>query len=208
MKLLVIAAGISYLLGSVPFGYLVARSAGVDIRREGSGNIGATNVLRVVGKQYGIAVFLLDFLKGTTAVLLSILIANRTQPSFPPSDLVVIIAGVACVLGHTYPVWLGFRGGKGVATAAGVVFGLMPIIALVGMLVWVLTFLLTKYVSVASITAAVALPVAAWLAVHFGKASGMALVYFSICLTVVIVWRHRSNISRLTKGTEPRFQRK
>ena len=194
-------------MGSVPAGYIAGRFAGIDIRRVGSGNIGATNVLRVLGKPYGYAVFLFDFCKGVGAVRVSILIINAAHPGNQESELVGIMAGVLCVLGHTYPVWLGFKGGKGVATSVGVLFGLMPAAALTVLAVWFVTFQATKYVSVASIVAAVALPVTAAVMVHFEKA-GMPLVYFSASLAVVIVWRHRSNVSRLMKGTEPSFHRK
>jgi acyl phosphate:glycerol-3-phosphate acyltransferase len=195
---------ISYLIGSIPAGYLVGRLVGVDIRRIGSGNIGATNVLRALGKPYGYAVFLFDFFKGVAAVQLSTLLAYRAHSD---RELVGIMAGILCVIGHTYPIWLGFRGGKGVATSAGVLFGLMPIAALLVMIVWLVIFQITKYVSVASIGAAVALPLTALLMVSLRR-TGMALVYFSICLMVVIIWRHRSNLARLRKGTEQSFKRK
>jgi glycerol-3-phosphate acyltransferase PlsY len=204
---LILIALLSYLMGSVPAGYIAGRFAGIDIRRVGSGNIGATNVLRVLGKPYGYAVFLFDFCKGFGAVRMSILIINAAHPGNQESELVGIMAGVLCVLGHTYPVWLGFKGGKGVATSVGVLFGLMPAAALTVLAVWFVTFQATKYVSVASIAAAVALPVTAAVMVRFEKA-GMPLVYFSACLAVVIVWRHRSNVSRLMKGTEASFRRK
>ena len=207
MVIFLLIALLSYLMGSVPAGYIAGRFAGIDIRRVGSGNIGATNVLRVLGKPYGYAVFLFDFFKGVGAVRISILIINVAHPGNQESELVGIMAGVLCVLGHTYPVWLGLKGGKGVATSAGVLFGLMPVAALMVLAVWFVTFQATKYVSVASIVAAVALPVTAAVMVHFEKA-GMPLVYFSACLAVVIVWRHRSNVSRLMKGTEPSFRRK
>lgn len=199
---------LSYLVGSIPAGYLVGRYAGIDIRSVGSGNIGATNVLRTLGKPYGYAVFLFDFLKGVGAVRLSILILNRSHPGNRETELIGIVAGVLCVVGHAYPVWLGFKGGKGVATSAGVLFGLMPLAALIVMVVWFVVFQTTKYVSVASIAAAFSLPVAVLVMVYLEKTNGMALVYFSICLTVVIVWRHRSNLSRLMKGTEQGFKRK
>lgn len=208
MALYFAIAVLSYLIGSIPAGYLVARSVGVDIRRVGSGNIGATNVLRVLGKPYGYGVFLFDFLKGVGAVRLSILMMNRLLPIQEHHELVGIAAGVLCVIGHAYPIWLGFRGGKGVATSIGVVFGLMPLVAIVVVIVWLVVFQTTKYVSVASISAAVVLPFTALVTGYLQQTSGMALVYFSICLTVVIVWRHRSNLSRLMKGTEQSFKRK
>ena len=208
MALYFAIAALSYLIGSIPAGYLVARCVGIDIRRVGSGNIGATNVLRVLGKPYGYGVFLFDFLKGVGAVRLSILVMNRLHPVHEHTEFVAIAAGVLCVIGHAYPIWLGFKGGKGVATSIGVVFGLMPLAAVVVMIVWLVVFQTTKYVSVASITAAVALPFAVIVIGHLQNTSGMAFVYFSICLTVVIVWRHRSNLSRLMKGTEQSFKRK
>jgi glycerol-3-phosphate acyltransferase PlsY len=204
----VAVAFLSYLIGSFPTGYLVGRLAGIDIRKVGSGNIGATNVLRVLGKPFGYTVFVFDFLKGTVAVTLSILIVSRVRPAFHETELVGIIAGVLCVIGHSYPVWLGFKGGKGVATSVGVLFGLMPVAALIVMFVWLITFLVTKYVSVASIVAAIALPAAVFAMVYVRKTNGMTLVYFSVCLTVLIIWRHRSNLSRLMKGTEQSFKQK
>jgi glycerol-3-phosphate acyltransferase PlsY len=205
---LVAVALLSYLIGSFPTGYLVGRLAGIDIRKVGSGNIGATNVLRVLGKPSGYTVFIFDFVKGTVAVTLSILIVSRVRPACHETELVGIITGVLCVIGHSYPVWLGFKGGKGVATSVGVLFGLMPVAAIIVMLVWLITFQTTKYVSVASIVAAIALPLVVFIMVHVRKTNGMTLVYFSVCLTALIIWRHRSNLSRLMKGTEQSFKRK
>ena len=116
----------SYLLGSIPAGYLAGRIAGIDIRKTGSGNIGATNVTRVLGKRYGYSVFLIDFLKGLVAVRMSILIGERAQLAATSIELIGILAAVSCVIGHAFPVWLRFKGGKGVATSAGAVFALMP----------------------------------------------------------------------------------
>jgi acyl phosphate:glycerol-3-phosphate acyltransferase len=199
---------LSYLIGSIPAGYLVGRYAGVDIRRVGSGNIGATNVLRVLGKPFGYGVFLFDFLKGVAAVRLSILIINRVHAGHEQAELVAIAAGVLCVIGHVYPIWLRFKGGKGVATSVGVLFGLMPLAALMVMVIWLIIFQITKYVSIASVIAALALPFTVLALVHIKKTNSMTLVYFSICLTLVIVWRHRSNLSRLMKGTEQSFKKK
>ncbi len=140
MLTLAAIAIVSYLLGSIPAGYLVGRMAGIDIRKVGSGNIGATNVTRVLGKRYGYPVFAVDFLKGLAAVILSILIAKHTQPGWFSPDLFGITAAVSSVIGHSFPVWLRFNGGKGVATSAGALFGLMPLAALVGALIWFVTF--------------------------------------------------------------------
>jgi glycerol-3-phosphate acyltransferase PlsY len=197
----------SYLLGSIPAGYLAGRLARVDIRKVGSGNIGATNVTRVLGRRYGYVVFAIDFLKGLVAVRLSILLA-QTQFGGKHMELIGIVAAVACVLGHTFPIWLQFKGGKGVATSAGALFGLLPLAALVGALIWFTCFKLTRYVSVASITAAIALPIVIFVMVDRGNWHGGILFCFSICLAALVVLRHRSNLVRLVRGTEPRFQKR
>jgi acyl phosphate:glycerol-3-phosphate acyltransferase len=208
MLTLAAIAMVSYLLGSIPAGYLVGQMAGIDIRKAGSGNIGATNVTRVLGKRYGYPVFIVDFLKGFAAVGMSIMIAKRAQPASVPSELFGVVGAVACVLGHSFPVWLGFKGGKGVAASAGALFGLTPFVALIAVAVWLVIFYLTRYVSVASMTAALAVPIAILSMTFLGQTRGTALLYFSICLAAVVIVRHRSNLSRLVRGTEPRFKRK
>src|SRR5437763_9697401 len=150
---IVVLAG-SYLLGSIPFGYLIGRIAGIDIRQAGSCNIGATNVVRVLGKRYGYLVFILDFLKGFGAVKLSMLLATRPPPDFNSPEVFGIIAAACSVVGHSYPLWLRFRGGKGVATSAGALFALTALGGLIALATWIAIFWLTRYVSVASITAA------------------------------------------------------
>jgi acyl-phosphate glycerol 3-phosphate acyltransferase len=205
---LVIAGFASYLIGSIPAGYIAGRIVGIDIRTVGSGNIGATNVTRVLGKRYGYPVFIVDFLKGFAAVGMSIMIAKRAQPASVPSELFGVVGAVACVLGHSFPVWLGFKGGKGVAASAGALFGLTPFVALIAVAVWLVIFYLTRYVSVASMTAALAVPIAILSMTFLGQTGGTALLYFSICLAAVVIVRHRSNLSRLVRGTEPRFKRK
>jgi glycerol-3-phosphate acyltransferase PlsY len=198
----------SYLLGSIPFGYLAGRIGGIDIRKCGSGNVGATNVMRTLGKSYGYPVFVADFLKGFGAVKMSLLIATRVQSEWNSPEMFGILAAISSVIGHSFPVWLHFKGGKGVATSAGALFALAPVAALVGAAIWILTFWLTRYVSVASVAAAAALPliilITTWLSEHGGK----SLFYSSVCLAAVVIWRHRSNLSRLIRGTEPRFTRK
>jgi acyl phosphate:glycerol-3-phosphate acyltransferase len=198
----------SYLLGSIPFGYLAGRIAGIDIRSCGSGNVGATNVMRTLGRGYGYPVFAADFLKGFGAVKMSILIATRVQPEWNSPEMFGIVAAISSVLGHSFPVWLRFKGGKGVATSAGALFGLAPIAALLGVAIWVLTFWLTRYVSVASIAAAAALPLIILITTWLSRTTGKLLLYSSVCLAAVVIWRHRSNLSRLMRGTEPRFTRK
>jgi len=183
----------SYLLGSIPFGYLAGRIAGIDIRKRGSGNVGATNVIRTLGKGYGYPVFVADFLKGFGAVKMSMLIAMRVQPEWNSSEMFGILAAISSVLGHSFPVWLRFKGGKGVATSAGALFALAPVAALVGAAVWILTF---------------ALPVIILITTWLRQTAGKSLFYSSVCLAAVVIWRHRSNLSRLVRGTEARFTRK
>ena len=208
---MVILAGVligSYLLGSTPFGYLAGRLAGIDIRKVGSGNVGATNVVRVLGKQYGYPVFVLDVLKGFGAVKISMLIAPGRPPEWNSPEIFGILAAISSVLGHLYPPWLKFQGGKGVATSAGALLALTPVATLIGVSIWIIVFWLTRYVSLASIAAAVVLPIVILMVKSHDQNGGKPLVYSSACVAVVIVWRHRSNLSRLIQGTEPRFTRK
>jgi glycerol-3-phosphate acyltransferase PlsY len=205
---LLITGFASYLIGSIPAGYIAGRIVGIDIRTVGSGNIGATNVTRVLGKRYGYPVFIVDFLKGFAAVGMSITIAKRTQPVLIPSELLGVVGAVACVIGHSFPVWLGFKGGKGVAASAGALFGLMPFVALIAVAVWLIIFYLTRYVSVASMTAALAVPITILSMMFLGQTDGTTLLYFSICLAAVVIFRHRSNLSRLVRGAEPQFKPK
>jgi glycerol-3-phosphate acyltransferase PlsY len=182
--------------------------AGIDIREAGSGNIGATNVTRTLGRRYGYPVFVVDFAKGALAVCVSILVGRHVEAKPVATEMYGIVGAICCVLGHVFPVWLGFKGGKGVATSAGVVFGLMPLAAAIGLAVWVITFKVTRYVSIASIAAVMALPVAVLGLTYARNTQGMSLFYFTLCLAAVVIFRHRSNLSRLLRGTEPRFKRK
>jgi len=198
----------SYLLGSLPIGYIVGKIAGVDIRKSGSGNIGATNVLRVLGKKYGYTVFFLDALKGFAVVRISLALVSTTPSAQPYANLFALLGAVVCVIGHSFPVWLNFRGGKGVATSAGVIIGLMPLAAIIVFPIWFIVFEICRFVSVASICAAISLPITIALFLRFKVMDSVVLLYFSIALAVVVVWRHRSNFSRLLNGTEQRFTRK
>jgi glycerol-3-phosphate acyltransferase PlsY len=197
----------SYLLGSIPFGYLAGKSAGIDIRRFGSGNVGATNVVRLLGKKYGYPVFALDFLKGFGAVRIAMLMATGHPAEWNSPEIFGIAAAMFCVIGHSYSPWLKFKGGKGVATSAGALFALTPIGGFIGVAIWIVTFSVTRYVSLASVTAAVTLPIVI-LAVSWRNQNAKAIFYFSVCVAAVVIWRHRSNLSRLLRGTEPRFTRK
>ncbi|HEY6839678.1 MAG: acyl phosphate:glycerol-3-phosphate acyltransferase [Verrucomicrobiota bacterium] len=199
-------AVLSYFIGSIPSGYLVARSQGVDIRQHGSRNIGATNVLRVMGKKWGYLVFLCDSSKGFLAVKLGFLIAAHSLQS---PVLGEVIAAIACILGHNYTLWLGFKGGKGIATSGGVILALFPIAVICCIaIVWVVVFYSSKYVSLASIAAAVALPFSVFLFVPKTGTEFWVVFGFSILVCVLAVWRHQSNIVRLMNGTETRFGKK
>ncbi len=201
-------AAVDYLLGSFPSGLIISRARGLDIRKHGSGNIGATNVLRVLGKKWGYLVFGLDALKGFAAVRIAFAIALAAGPAITQRELVGIAGGLACILGHTFPIWLRFHGGKGVATSAGVLLGLMPLAVVSVFAVWVILFRFTRYVSIASIGAAAALPFFVMLYLRFDLLTGASLLPFSILIAGVVVWRHRSNMNRLFQGKEQRFDQK
>ena len=203
---LLITVLISYLIGSIPSGYIAGRMAGIDIRKTASGNIGATNVTRELGKRYGYPVFLADFSKGLASVGIARLIGNRFHLT-NSVEVLQVVAAVFCVIWNTFPVWLGFKGGKGVATSAGALFGLTPVATLMAVIVWVITFEVSRYVSLASVVAALALPLAVLVITHFTPGHSYLLFYFSICLAAIVVLRHRSNLSRLMRGTEQRFDR-
>jgi acyl phosphate:glycerol-3-phosphate acyltransferase len=205
---LVAVALIGYTVGSFPTGYIVGRMAGIDVRTVGSGNVGATNVSRVLGKRFGYPVFVIDFLKGIVPVMISIFMAGKADSISTSADLYAAVGGGFSVLGHSFPIWLSFKGGKGVATSLGVLFAINWIAALVMCGVWVLVFRLTRYVSLSSIAAAIALPVAMTGMLFLHQLRSTIPVYFSVCLTAIVVARHRSNLSRLRHGTEPRFARK
>ena len=187
----------AYLLGAIPFGLLVAKSRGVDIRTQGSGNIGATNVFRVLGKGWGIFTFVLDALKGFI-------------PSFLFPRLLGLDAdwgvlfGIVAILGHSFPVYLKFKGGKGVATSAGMLLGVAPMAVLVGFVCWVLCMVLSRIVSLSSIVAAIAVAVAVWVLDPMALVVNVALTI----LAALVIWLHRANIRRLLNGTENRFGKK
>lgn len=196
---------IGYLLGSIPFGVIIAKKYGVDIFSVGSGNPGATNVLRSIGKPAGYLVFFLDFFKGlfaTTWFLIPVF-------SFSGDSGLGLWGLPGAVLGHTYPVFTRFRGGKGVATAMGGLLGVMPGCLIIGLVTWALIFFSTRYVAVASIGFGISLPVCALVNLWTNdQPSGFGKVVLAIVIMCWIIWRHRSNISRLKQGTENRFQKK
>jgi len=207
MACLLAAALVGYFIGSFPTGYIVGRLCGIDVRKLGSGNIGATNLTRVLGKQFGYPVFIVDFLKGLVAVLLAIAVAHSCALSALLRDVCAALAGLLSVVGHSYPVWLGFKGGKGVATSLGVIFAINWFAALLMCLAWVVFFKTTRYVSVASIAATIALPIAMTALFFWRALDSPVFIYFSLVLAAVVLVRHRANIERLAKGTESRFNR-
>ena len=206
--ILITIAAIAYLLGSIPAGYIAGRIAGVDIRKLGSGNLGATNVTRILGKRFGYPVFLIDFAKGLGAVLIALTIARGATRNGAFIDLCGAMAAIFSVIGHSYPIWLRFEGGKGVATALGSFFGLNWIGAVVVCIVWLTVFQVTRYVSLASMIAAAALPIMIAILLALKQVQSPILFYFALLLGGIVIFRHRSNLSRLWKGTEPRFNRK
>lgn len=208
LSLLLAVILIAYLLGSFPTGFIAGKLVGVDIRMVGSGNVGATNVTRVLGKGVGYPVFLIDFGKGFGAVWVAVAIAKANQASAQFLDFSGAIAAVAAVVGHSYPLWLRFQGGKGVATCLGALFAMNWIAAVSVCVVWILLFQATRYVSVASLGAAIALPLAMTALLLLRQVESGVLPAFALLLALIVIWRHRSNISRLMHGTEPRFNRK
>ncbi|MHC4094139.1 MAG: glycerol-3-phosphate 1-O-acyltransferase PlsY [Planctomycetota bacterium] len=209
----------AYLIGATPFGVLIGRTRGVDIRTVGSGNIGATNVGRQLGWKYGVLVFLLDVLKGMVPTILAgrllVGLADSAELSEPNRYLCWLGIGAACVVGHTWPVYLRFRGGKGVATSLGVALGIYPELtypALIAMAVWIIVVAATRYVSLGSMAGGIALP-GAFAAISSSRQDGVfsdawPLLLFSLLLCGLVLVRHRSNLGRLLSGTEAKVGRR
>ena len=200
-----------YLLGSIPSGYLAGRwLKGMDIRQEGSGSTGATNVLRVVGKGPALVVFLIDVLKGTAAVVLArVLLEPMGTPAGPGDwgvDTAVVAAGLAALAGHSWPVWLRWRGGKAVATALGMLLGLAWPVGLASFGIFLTVLSLSRIVSLSSVAAAIALPLL-MLGWFQSEGAGVRWPYLILALLtgLLVIWRHRSNLGRLLAGTEPRL---
>jgi glycerol-3-phosphate acyltransferase PlsY len=199
----ILAVSGAYLLGSIPFGFLAAKAKGVDIRAAGSGNIGATNALRVLGKPAGIFVLLMDVLKGFAAVWLGTLLAEKFNVC-ANAETLRILAGIGAVLGHNYTCWLRFKGGKGIATTAGVYLALAPWALLVALVVFLLAILITRYVSVGSMLAALALVVTVWVMTPANLLLGLV----TTALGALAIYKHQSNLQRLRAGTENRLGKK
>ena len=230
MLWLLIALG--FLLGSIPFGLLLGKLKGVDIRDHGSGNIGSTNVFRTLGKKSGITCLILDLLKGFAPVLLAINLARIEDTSFlfsieflkslteavPASQQfqvqsIHVLTALAAILGHNYSPWIGFKGGKGIATSGGALLALMPAAVILLVLIFIIVARITKYISVGSIATGVALPLltlyGSW---YHGKIAdgtwNKPLFIFSIVAGALAIWKHRSNIKRLRTGTENKIGQK
>lgn len=232
---------VAYLVGSIPFGVIISRSKGIDITKHGSGNVGATNVFRVVGKSFGILCLILDFLKGFLPVILAtnLLRVEGETPAVPLSFLwglteayplenqvsvhsILVLTALAAIMGHNYSAFLGFSGGKGIATSAGVLAALMPVILLGMIVIFALTFYLSGYVSLGSVFAALSLPLFRHLGDRMQQVSGSSddaslwsagvwnkpLFAFAVVACVLALWRHRANIQRILAGTEDRLVRK
>jgi glycerol-3-phosphate acyltransferase PlsY len=188
----------SYLLGAIPTSYLAGRLfGGIDLREHGSRNLGATNLYRVLGWRFAIPVGLFDAAKGLVPVLVF-------APRVSASELFALICGLTAVVGHAFSVFVGFKGGKGVATAAGVMLGLTPVALAVAAVVWVLLVYFTGYVSVGSIAAAAVFPLAVYV---LDPPAHPAMLWLDVAVAAAIVWLHRGNIRRLLNGTENRFGR-
>ena len=219
---------LAFLLGSIPFGLLIAKSRGINIREHGSGNIGATNVLRIVGKKYGIACFVLDFLKGFIPALLAynlyefsgadetMMIAFLREHAINLGDnqfkaqALKVFTGLCAILGHNYSPWVNFKGGKGIATSIGVLIAFMPFGAAILIVIFILTYKITRYISLASIIAAGSLPFlvlyGSWS--HGKLANGTwdkPLLIFATFIGLMAIWKHRSNIKNLIAGKEHKF---
>jgi glycerol-3-phosphate acyltransferase PlsY len=192
---------ISYLAGSIPSAYIAGKLKGVDLRKHGSGNLGATNVVRVLGARIGAVVFLVDFLKGFLPVYFLPMHTETLRP-----ELWALVYGAAAILGHVRPIYLlGKGGGKGVATASGVFTALALVPMLVSQLVWIVTFALTRYVSLASLLGALVLPIA--ILVWYRDPQSPIFIA-SVVIVVFVFWTHRANIARLRRGQEHRFVKK
>lgn len=197
---------LAYLIGSIPFGYLIVRhKVGDDIRKSGSGGTGATNVSRRAGKAMGVFTLVLDALKGVLAIVVARLVAGEGEASI---DWLIAAAAIAAIAGHIFPVWLGFRGGKGVATGVGVFLMLAPVAVLCGGIIFAVVVRVTRYVSLGSIVAAAIIPVFVLMDIVFVRpiTDLRPLLTATVVGAMLIIFAHRGNIRRLAQGTEPKFR--
>jgi glycerol-3-phosphate acyltransferase PlsY len=196
----------AYLIGSFPSAYLIGRARGVDIRTQGSGNVGATNALRVLGKKWGYLCLALDIGKGALAVWLAKLALAPAMGIDPTMS--AILAAIGVIIGHSFPVWLGFKGGKGMATSGGIAISLFPIIVFfVSITAWIVVFFISRTVSIASMAATFTLCSTLFILYALGRTE-LSLAVVGAVMSVLVIWLHRANLRRLWAGTEPRFERK
>ncbi|MEM7600304.1 MAG: glycerol-3-phosphate 1-O-acyltransferase PlsY [Verrucomicrobiota bacterium] len=188
---------LAYVVGATPFGFLAGKIKGIDIRDHGSGNIGATNVLRTLGKPVGISVLVLDIFKGMVPVIMAKVVSDQS--------ILHIATAIAAILGHNYTFWLNFKGGKGIATTAGAVIPILTIPILAAIAAWLITLKLTRYVSVASIAAALAIPITLSLQNLISGEWDWIVFGLAAFVCVLAIWKHRANIQRLRRGEENRF---
>jgi glycerol-3-phosphate acyltransferase PlsY len=199
---------IAYLVGAIPWAFIIGKFNGIDIREHGSGNVGATNIRRTLGKKLGIICFLLDFFKGFIPVFVIIILCKYDVLSIS-IDYAFIISALAVITGHIWPVFLGFKGGKGVSTMAGVLLAVAPLSLLIGLIVWIFFFYSYRFVSLASICAAITLPITAYLISKY-KIYNLTTTMLTVllCMALLVIVKHKTNIVRLIKGTENCFEKK
>lgn len=190
---------IGYFIGSIPFGVVVGRLRGIDVRKVGSGNIGATNIFRTLGTVPAIIVFLLDLMKGTLAVYLAYILLPSSPVLFS-KEFYIVVSGIAAIMGHMCPVYLGFKGGKGAATSLGVLLGIAPDLFVIAIIYVVLAIAVTRYVSVASITGVLLLAI---LMFAFNKPVEYSIA--AMIVAVLVIYKHIPNIKRLLSGSEPKI---
>ena len=188
---------LAFIIGATPFGLLVGKMKGIDIREHGSGNIGSTNVLRTLGKPVGIFVLVLDVLKGLVPVLIAKMLSDNTT--------LHILTAAAAILGHNYTFWLKFKGGKGIATTAGAMLLIIPIALVTSLSTWIVVTKTTRFVSLGSIAAAIAIPVTIMIQNLISGKWSVPILVFGFFLCGMAIWRHRENIARLRRGEENRF---
>ena len=198
----VIGIVLSYLLGSIPFGYLIAITKGIDIRTEGSGNIGATNVSRVLGRKYGLIIFFLDMFKAFAAVFFVPLLFSGIKFPTTPDNLLVILCGFSAILGHAFPIFLRFQGGKAVATCFGVFIWLAPLAVGISFSAWVITVLVSRYVSLGSMIGTVSLVLVLPFVLDSPFGDNIYLMLLSVAVTILVIAKHTSNVQRIISGTE------
>ena len=216
-KIFIISLLAAYLIGSFPFGFWIAKLKGIDIRNHGSGNIGATNVFRNLGAKFGILVLILDMAKGFIPVLLGSIIILKEIPTETLNresieGIIYVSLAIVTIIGHNYTLWLGFKGGKGIATSAGSIIPFLPEVLIGSVIIWIAVFFTSRYVALASIAAALSLPILTYCLDHnylFPDInSSNPVLLFGIIAGLMAIWRHKSNIRRIISGEEEKFKKR